>query len=77
MTSDQHLALAYWCLAHGSTRPIKALPAADQIVIIAHMAAIRAEHMCTAAGLVGGSKALADLIYHINAKETRCTYRSM
>lgn len=54
----------------------QALTAADQIVIIAHMAAIRAEHMRTAVGLVGGSEALADLIYH-NTKETRCTCRSM
>lgn len=70
MTSDQHLALAYYCLAIGSIGSVRALPVADRIAIYDLMAAIRAEHRRTAAGLVGGRKALGELIGHINTKET-------
>lgn len=65
MTSDQHLALAYYCLAVGSIGSVRALPVEDRLAIYDRMAAIRAEHLRTAAGLVGGRKALADLIDHI------------
>lgn len=62
MTSDQHLALAYYCLAINSIGSVRALPVADRIAIYDAMAAIRAEHGRTAAGLVGGRRKLDDLL---------------
>lgn len=60
LQSDERLALAYWCLAHGSTRPIRVLPTADQIAIITYIAEIRAEHRRTAIRLAGGRARLDD-----------------
>lgn len=65
MTSDELLALAYYCLATGSIGSVRALPVADLIAIYDRMAEIRAEHLRTAAGLVGGQRKLDDLLARI------------
>ena len=65
VTSDELLALAYWCLALDTIAPIRGLPVADRIAIYDRMAEIRAEQRRIAAGLVGGRAALGDLLTKI------------
>lgn len=65
MTSDELLALAYWCLAIDTIAPIRGLPVADRIAIYDRMAEIRAEQRRIAAVLVGGRAAFDGLLTKI------------
>ncbi len=62
MTSDELLALAYWCLALDTIAPIRGLPVADRIAIYDRMNQIRAEHRRTAIRLAGGRAACRELL---------------
>lgn len=69
LRSDERLALAYYCVAIGSVRPVYALPTDEKMAIYEQMRRIRDSHRGSANRLIGRDR-LEELLAEINTKET-------